>query len=91
MKLLRGSRPTERLLYLPPYSPDFNPIEMAIAKLKALLRKAAARSVDELAHYGHIARLTQHRLKARESRLDSPRLHRPLAQAARAFSDHSRS
>jgi transposase len=31
-----------RLLYLPPYSPDFNPIEMAFAKLKALLRAAAA-------------------------------------------------
>jgi len=30
------------LLYLPPYSPDFNPIEMAFSKLKALLRKAAA-------------------------------------------------
>ena len=28
------------LLYLPPYSPDFNPIEQAFAKLKALLRKA---------------------------------------------------
>ena len=37
-----------RLLFLPPYSPDFNPIEMAFSKLKALLRKAAARSVDEL-------------------------------------------
>ena len=37
-----------RLLYLPPYSPDFNPIEMAFAKLKALLRKAAARTVDDL-------------------------------------------
>lgn len=37
-----------RLLYLPPYSPDFNPIEMAFSKLKALLRKAAARSIDEL-------------------------------------------
>ena len=36
------------LLYLPPYSPDFNPIEMAFSKLKALLRKAAARSIDEL-------------------------------------------
>ena len=36
------------LLYLPPYSPDLNPIELAFAKLKALLRKAAARSVDEL-------------------------------------------
>ncbi len=37
-----------KLLLLPPYSPDFNPIEMAFAKLKALLRKAAARTVDEL-------------------------------------------
>jgi transposase len=37
-----------RLLFLPPYSPDFNPIENAFAKLKALLRKAAARTVDEL-------------------------------------------
>ena len=37
-----------RLLYLPPYSPDFNPIEMAFAKLKALLRKAAERTVDAL-------------------------------------------
>ena len=35
-----------RLLYLPPYSPDFNPIEKAFSKLKALLRKAAERSVD---------------------------------------------
>ena len=37
-----------RLLYLPPYSPDFNPIEMAFAKIKALLRTAAARTVPEL-------------------------------------------
>ena len=36
------------LLYLPPYSPDFNPIENAFAKLKALLRKAAERTVDAL-------------------------------------------
>jgi len=36
------------LLYLPPYSPDFNPIENAFAKLKALLRKAAARTIDAL-------------------------------------------
>ena len=36
------------LLYLPPYSPDLNPIEQAFAKLKALLRKAAARTVDDL-------------------------------------------
>ena len=37
-----------RLLYLPPYSPDFNPIEQLFAKLKALLRKAAERSVESL-------------------------------------------
>jgi transposase len=37
-----------RLLFLPPYSPDFNPIENAFAKLKALLRKAAERTVDSL-------------------------------------------
>ena len=37
-----------RLVYLPPYSPDFNPIEQFFAKLKALLRKAAERSVDAL-------------------------------------------
>jgi transposase len=36
------------LLYLPPYSPDLNPIEQLFAKLKALLRKAAARTKDEL-------------------------------------------
>jgi transposase len=37
-----------RLLYLPPYSPDLNPIEQLFAKLKALLRKAAARTLDAL-------------------------------------------
>jgi transposase len=36
------------LLYLPPYSPDFNPIEMAFSKLKAILRAAAERTVDGL-------------------------------------------
>ena len=36
------------LRYLPPYSPDFNPIENAFAKLKALLRKAAARTIPDL-------------------------------------------
>ena len=36
------------LLYLPPYSPDFNPIENAFSKLKAHLRKAAERTVDGL-------------------------------------------
>ena len=36
------------LLYLPPYSPDFNPIELAFAKLKAFLRKTAARTIPDL-------------------------------------------
>lgn len=36
------------VLYLPPYSPDLNPIEMAFAKLKALLRAAEPRSKDAL-------------------------------------------
>lgn len=40
------------LLYLPPYSPDLNPIEKLFAKLKALLRKAAKRSIDAL--WNHI-------------------------------------
>jgi len=35
-------------LFLPPYSPDLNPIEMAFSKLKAMIRKAAARSYDAL-------------------------------------------
>ena len=34
--------------FLPPYSPDLNPIEMAFSKLKALLKKAAARTVEDL-------------------------------------------
>ncbi|MDB5631381.1 MAG: hypothetical protein JWR49_236, partial [Tardiphaga sp.] len=37
-----------QLRYLPPYSPDLNPIEMAFAKLKAHLRKAAERSIPAL-------------------------------------------
>ena len=36
------------LLYLPPYSPDLNPIEKAFSKLKAILRKAAARTLEDL-------------------------------------------
>lgn len=36
------------LLFLPPYSPDFNPIENAFSKLKAMLRKAAERTIDDL-------------------------------------------
>ena len=37
-----------RLMFLPPYSPNFNPIEMAFSKLKALLRKAAERTRADL-------------------------------------------
>jgi transposase len=35
-----------RLFFLPPYSPDLNPIEQVFAKLKTLLRKAAERTVE---------------------------------------------
>ena len=38
------------LLFLPPYSPDFNPIENAFAKLKALLRARAQRTISALWH-----------------------------------------
>ena len=37
-----------RLLYLPPYSPDLNPIEMAFAKIKILLRAAGERTWDAI-------------------------------------------
>jgi transposase len=37
-----------KLLYLPPYSPDFNPIEMIWSKVKRLLRSFAARTIDAL-------------------------------------------
>jgi transposase len=45
-------------LFLPPYSPDLNPIEMAFAKLKAHLRRLKARTIDELWRaVGHICDL----------------------------------
>ena len=45
-------------LFLPPYSPDFNPIENAFTKLRSLLRKAAERTVDGLWDaIGHIIEL----------------------------------
>jgi transposase len=37
-----------RVLYLPPYSPDFNPIEMSFSKLKTLVRKSRSRTMEEL-------------------------------------------
>jgi len=50
---VKGVRPAieaagATLVYLPPYSPDFNPIEMVFAKLKAHLRKVAARTIPQL-------------------------------------------
>ena len=45
-------------LFLPPYSPDLNPIEMAFAKLNTLIRKAAARTYDQLwKAVGHVCDL----------------------------------
>jgi len=45
-------------LFLPPYSPDLNPIEMAFSKLKTLIRKAAARTYEELWQaVGHVCDL----------------------------------
>jgi transposase len=46
-----------KLLYLPPYSPDLNPIEMAFSRLKALLRKAAERTIPGLVR--RIARIVK--------------------------------
>ncbi|MBB3646691.1 transposase [Rhizobium sp. BK619] len=41
-------RASAKLMFLPPYSPDFNPIENAFAKLKAMLRARAERKIDAL-------------------------------------------
>lgn len=43
-----ASKEISALRYLPPYSPDFNPIEKMFSELKALLRKAAKRTVSDL-------------------------------------------
>jgi len=44
-----------RLLYLPPYSPDFNPIENRWSKIKQILRSLAPRTQDELVHAARMA------------------------------------
>jgi transposase len=44
--MLAGMEAGMGLLYLPPHSPDFNPIEQVCAKIKALLRRAVPRSFD---------------------------------------------
>jgi hypothetical protein len=62
-----------RLRLLAPYSPDFNPIELAFAKLKAPLRRAAARTTPPLGRQGapdvHTRRMRQllHRLRNRHA------------------------
>jgi transposase len=48
------------LLYLPPYSPDFNPIENAFAKLRALLRAKAERTIKAFVGHGWCARRPLH-------------------------------
>ena len=45
---VRSQVSPDRALFLPPYSPDLNPIEMAFAKLKAHLRRIGARTIDDL-------------------------------------------
>lgn len=54
-----------KLLYLPPYSPDFNPIEQLFAKLKAMLRKAAERSV-------RASRIASHAFSMPSSPMNAP-------------------
>ena len=49
------ARLAARLRFLPPYSPDFNPIELAFAKLKAFLRAARPRSFDQVVQLVAIA------------------------------------
>src|SRR5438132_10907248 len=46
-----------KLFFLPPYSPDLNPIEQVFAKLKTLLRKADERSIEALETHRRLARL----------------------------------
>ena len=66
-RLIAAARAT--LLYLPKYSPDLNPIEQAFSKLKALLRKAAERTVPAL--YRRIGKLLA-KFSARNAKTTSP-------------------
>ena len=70
-----------QLLYLPPYSPDFNPIEQAIAKLKALLRSAIARTVPDL--WTAIRQLSQPSAPANAATTSRPRAMTPMIQPDR--------
>jgi transposase len=62
------------ILYLPAYSPDLNPIEQLFAKLKTLLRKAAARTRDELwdgsAHSRQLSAATTSKMQAMRSPIE---------------------
>jgi transposase len=74
MAFKRPSRRSERaLLYLPPYSQDFNPIEMAFSKLKALLRRRRTHHARSLAGYRKYPQtlLTQRNVKTISPRLDT--------------------
>ena len=79
------------LLYLPPYSPDFNPIEKMFSKLKALLRKAAERTVDGLwrAIADCIPLVTQRDQCARIYAPTGRAQHVPRPSASRARGDRS--
>lgn len=54
-KRVAAARAIERagcsVVYLPPYSPDFNPIELAFAKVKARLRAAELRTIDRVENF----------------------------------------
>ena len=56
--LLTQRKAGAHLIFLPPYSPDLNPIEQVFAKLKTLLRKAAERTVE--ATWRRIGQLLDH-------------------------------
>ena len=58
------------LLFLPPYSPDLNPIEQLFARLKALLRATALRTVD--AHWKALGSVTDLRVAAGTQELHPP-------------------
>ena len=47
---MRTATSAPRFFFLPPYSPDLNPIEQAFAKLKTFLRRENARTVEQITH-----------------------------------------
>ena len=71
------------LRFLPPYSPDFNPIELAFAKLKAFLRAARPRSFDQVvrAHRDRARLFTPHRMRQLHAALRLPRRYSVMKNA----------